>query len=195
MAEKLPNVPDPEEIPAAAPGGVELTTLSNGVRVASQDLGGPVAAIGLYVGAGSRNENPYNAGMTHMLERLAYKGSTKRSKYRMVRDMERTGAMFTASSTRETVSYSAEGMRELTGDMVAIITESALTPMTAVSTEGSPEWDMAVDEIKLQAEELKGDLKDMRKDAGGVVTEAIHAAAFHGNSLGKYYLFLTCRSC
>ncbi len=164
---------------------VEITTLENGVRVASQDLGGPVSALGLFVGAGSRNETPYTAGISHALERLAYKGSSKRSKYRMVRDMERTGASYSASSSRETIAYCAEGLREQTADMVGIMAESAFSPTVAVEDAEALEWDMAVNEIKIQTGAMKAQLEEFKNDAAGRVTEAIHAAAFHGNTLGK----------
>lgn len=187
MAEKFPNIPDPVQRAPPAVGSVETTTLPNGVRVASQDNGGPVAAFGLYVGVGSRNETPYSAGMSHLLERLAFKGSTARSKYRMVRDMERTGAIFGASASREVLAYSAEGLRERVSEIVGIITETAVTPVASVSEPGSIEWDTAMEEIQAQTAVMRDQLRDASNDAAGVVTEALHGAAFHGNTLGKFH--------
>lgn len=185
MAEKFPGIPDPVAKEPPAVGPVQVSTLANGVRIASQDLGGPVAAVGLFVGAGSRHETPYTSGVSHLLEHLAFKGSALRSKYRMVRDMERTGAMFAASASRETMSYTAEGLREKLPEMVGIISETAVLPFAAVDEPGSPEWDAAMGEIKTQTEVMKDELKNFVGDSAGVVTEAIHAAAFHGNTLGK----------
>lgn len=187
MAEKIPDIPDPIEKAPPAVGSVEITTLPNGVRVASQDNGGPVAALGLFVGAGSRNETPYSAGMSHLLERLAFKGSMTRSKYRMVRDMEHTGAIFGASASREVLAYSAEGLRENVADIVGIITETAVTPVARVSEPGSIEWDIATEEIQVQTAVMREQLRDASNDAAGVVTEALHGAAFHGNTLGKFH--------
>jgi len=188
MAEKFPGVPEPTEIAPSAPGPVETTTLPNGVRVASQDLGGSVSAIGLFIGAGSRNETPYSAGVSHLLEHLAYKGSALRSKYRMIRDMERTGALFAAAAARETISYTAEGLREKVPEMVGIAAETAVLPMAGVSEEGNSAWDEAMSEIKLQTGVMKDELEQFSQDASGVVTEAIHAAAFHGNTIGTWFL-------
>lgn len=184
MLEKFPRVPDSVEIAPPVPSKVQITTLDNGVRVASQDMGGPVSALGLFVGTGSRDETPQSAGISHTLERLAYKGSAKRSKYRMIRDMERSGALYSASSSRETIAYCAEGLREQTGSMLSIMTESALMPSVAVQDSSSMEWDNAVDEIKVHAKSIKTQLEEFQNDAAGRVTEAIHAAAYHGNSLG-----------
>lgn len=188
MAEKLPGIPDPIEKAAPVAGPVQTSTLPNGVTVASQDIGGPVSAIGLFVGSGSRHETPYTAGVSHLLEHLAFKGSAMRSKYRLVRDMERSGALYAASAARETMAYTAEGLREKVPDMVDIVSETAVLPGAAVSEDGSPEWDSAMEEIQTQTNVMKTELKNFAGDAAGVVTEAIHGAAFHGNTLGKQYL-------
>ncbi|CAN8063344.1 unnamed protein product [Agarophyton chilense] len=184
MTEKFPNIPDPADIEAPSPGTVEISALPNGVRVASQDMGSPVAAIGFFVGAGSRNETPYSSGVSHLIERLAYKGSTMRTKYRMTRDMERTGALFAASAARETIAFSAEGMRDKLPEMLSIITETAVAPVTTGCAEGSPDWDIAMEEITAQTTVMKDELKSFASEPNGQVTEAIHAAAFHGNTLG-----------
>lgn len=186
MTEKLPGIPEPIPIDPPAVGSCETTTLPNGVRVASQDNGGQIAAVGLFVGAGSRNEDPYTSGVSHVLEHIAFKGSLERSKYRMVRDMERTGAIFSASAAREALSYTAEGFRDQTADMVSIIAESAISPIASVAAPGSDDWDVAVTEINAQTAVMKEELKGIAADAAGAVTEALHGAAFHGNTLGKF---------
>lgn len=191
MAEKFPGIPDSTDIDPPAPSPVETTTLPNGVRVASQDLGGPVSAVGLFVGAGSRHETPFSAGVSHLLEHLAFKGSAARTKFRMVRDMERTGAIYSASAARETIAYSGEGLREKMPDMVDIISETAVMPLTGVIESNNHEWDTAMDEIVGQTNVMKDELENFKGDAAGVVTEAIHSAAFHGNTLGKFDTYLT----
>lgn len=187
MVEKYPGIPEPTAVTATAPSAPESTTLPNGVRVVSQDLGGPVSSVALFVGAGSRNEMPYSSGVSHILERLAFKGSKQRSKYRMVRDMERTGAIFNAMASRETMAYAAEGLRKNVPDFLSIVTETALHPACAMAeNDDSMEWDTALDEISLQGRALKADLENFEKDSNAVVTEAIHAVAFRGNTLGTF---------
>lgn len=186
MTEKFPDIPDPTPITAPQATAPEVTTLPNGVRVISQDLHGPIASVALFVGAGSRNETPQTSGVSHVLERIAFKGSHERSKFRMIRDMERTGAVFNASAARETIAYVAEGMREKMPQILPILAESAVQPYAAVEHDNdSMEWDSAVDEIKTQSEIIKKDLESFEKDANSVVSEAIHGVAFHGNTLGK----------
>lgn len=186
MTEKMPGLPDPTPIEASKPSEPQVSTLSNGVRVISQDLGGPVTSLALFVGAGSRHENPMTAGSTFMIERLAYKGSAQRSKFRLTRDMERTGAMYSAAAARESIAYAAEGMRQNVPDIVPIVLESATAPLAPTGQYGELEWDSAMDEIKTHAGNVKEDLKSISKDPNTVVTEAVHNVAFHGNTLGKF---------
>ena len=51
----------------------QITTLSNGLRVATEDLPGPFSAVGVYVDAGSRYENEDLCGVSHINDRLAFK--------------------------------------------------------------------------------------------------------------------------
>lgn len=47
--------------------------LDNGLRVASEDSGAPTATVGVWIDAGSRNENEANNGVAHFLEHMAFK--------------------------------------------------------------------------------------------------------------------------
>jgi mitochondrial-processing peptidase subunit alpha len=187
MSSPFPGIPTPSDAPVPVPGAVTVTSLSNGIRIASKDDGGAVAALGVFVGAGSRHETPYTAGATHLLEHLAFKGSSARSKYRMTRDVERTGASFAAAASRETLAYTAEVTRGgNVADVIAIMAESATTPAVAISDPESISYDAARGEIATHVAIMKSELAQYGTDAAGKVTEAIHAAAFHGNTLGMF---------
>jgi len=51
----------------------QVTRLPNGVRVATEALPGPFAGVGVYVDAGSRYENEDLRGVSHIVDRLAFK--------------------------------------------------------------------------------------------------------------------------
>ena len=53
----------------------QITTLPNGIRVATEALPGPFSGIGVYVDAGSRYENEDLRGVSHIIDRLAFKVS------------------------------------------------------------------------------------------------------------------------
>lgn len=52
---------------------VQITTLPNNVRVATEAAPGHFAGVGLYVDAGSRYETASNSGVSHFLDRMAFK--------------------------------------------------------------------------------------------------------------------------
>ena len=54
----------------------QITTLPNGVRVATEALPGHFSGIGVYVDAGSRYENEELRGVSHIVDRLAFKVRT-----------------------------------------------------------------------------------------------------------------------
>ena len=51
----------------------KLTTLNNGLRIASENSGIPTATVGLWIDAGSRYESAKNNGVAHFLEHMAFK--------------------------------------------------------------------------------------------------------------------------
>lgn len=51
----------------------EISTLPNGLRVATEALPGPFSGVGVYVDAGSRYEDEELRGVSHIVDRLAFK--------------------------------------------------------------------------------------------------------------------------
>lgn len=54
---------------------VQVTTLPNRIRVATESTPGHFSSVGLYVDAGSRYENPSTSGVSHFIDRMAFKVS------------------------------------------------------------------------------------------------------------------------
>lgn len=51
----------------------EVTTLSNGLRVATENTGNPTCTVGLWIDAGSRYETEKTNGVAHFLEHMIFK--------------------------------------------------------------------------------------------------------------------------
>ena len=65
---------------------VEVTKLANGLTVATEHMPHlDTATFGVWVGAGSRSERPQEHGISHLLEHMAFKGTTTRSARRRSR--------------------------------------------------------------------------------------------------------------
>ena len=77
-------------------------TLPNGVRILTQEVpGARSAALGFFVGAGSRHEKPADNGAAHFIEHMLFKGTGRRSAAQLARDMDAIGGQFNAYTTKE----------------------------------------------------------------------------------------------
>ena len=70
----------------------EQTTLANGIRVCTESWNSPVSAVGVFIGAGSRNETLETSGAAHFLEHLHFKGTKKRTRVQLEKEVENMGA-------------------------------------------------------------------------------------------------------
>lgn len=87
---------------------VKITTLDNGCRIVTSSLPGIESiAIGIFAGVGSRFETPAQAGHSHFLEHMLFKGSEKRSARAISQDIESRGGNTNAYTNFETTVYYA----------------------------------------------------------------------------------------
>lgn len=82
-------------------------------------------SFGIFVGAGSRNENPEENGIAHFIEHMLFKGTKKRTAYDIAREADSMGANVNAyTSKTNTVFYisglqkNLENYMELMSDML-----------------------------------------------------------------------------
>jgi predicted Zn-dependent peptidase len=81
----------------------ELTTLSAGERVVSERIDGVRSvALGLWIGAGSRDEPPRKAGVSHFIEHLLFKGSSRYTAQDIAELFDTMGGELNAATSRET---------------------------------------------------------------------------------------------
>ena len=89
-------------------GTVRRTVLSSGLRILTETLPGVrSAAIGIWVGVGSRDESPPEAGASHYLEHLLFKGTPRRSALDISATLEAVGGDLNAFTGHEYTCYYA----------------------------------------------------------------------------------------
>ena len=77
-------------------------TLPNGARLLLQEVpGAQSAALGFFVGVGSRHEAPRENGAAHFIEHMLFKGTARRSAGQLARDMDAIGGQLNAYTTKE----------------------------------------------------------------------------------------------
>ncbi|MBX7104332.1 MAG: insulinase family protein [Gemmataceae bacterium] len=84
-------------------------TLPNGLTIIGEILPQTRSvAIGFFVRTGSRDESPEEAGLSHYLEHMVFKGTPRRTALDVNKDFDRIGANYNAYTSEEnTVFYAA----------------------------------------------------------------------------------------
>lgn len=86
--------------------GPRVTTLPNGLTVVIQeDHSAPVVAIQYWVKAGSRTESDREAGITHLIEHMIFKGTPSRPVGEVARAIEAVGGIINAYTSLDYTVY------------------------------------------------------------------------------------------
>merc|ERR1711907_397458 len=161
---------------AAAVAPTKVSVLGNGLRVASEDSGGETATVGVWIDAGSSFETDADNGSAHFLEHMAFKGTNKRSQYRLEKEIEDLGGHLNAYTSREQTVYYAKVLKKDVAqatDILADILQNSLLDPAAIDRERSV--------ILREMEEVMS----MKEE---VVFDELHATAYQGTSLGRTIL-------
>ena len=151
----------------------EKRTLPNGVRMVYEHMPHVrSAAIGVWIGVGSRYESPSDAGSAHFIEHMLFKGTAQHTASELAERMDAIGGQVNAYTTREGTCYYARVLDEhldRAGDLLAEM----------LFTSNFAEADVA-NECGVIREEM-----DMYADTPeDLVTERLIGAAFPG-TLGR----------
>jgi predicted Zn-dependent peptidase len=88
-----------------------VKTLANGVRLLAIPLPHvQSASVGVFLRVGSRDETADTNGISHVLEHMAFKGTTTRSVQAINLDAERLGADVNAFTSKDTTGYFMTGL-------------------------------------------------------------------------------------
>ncbi len=90
----------------SAAQGAQITKLKNGLTVyILPDERFPLVSTRLYVRAGSAYESPAEAGISHVLEHMVFKGTQKRPKGAVAKDIEAAGGYLNAATSFDYTVY------------------------------------------------------------------------------------------
>jgi predicted Zn-dependent peptidase len=108
----------------------QITTLANGLRVATERLAGiETVAVTVTVGTGARYESANENGLSHLLEHMAFKGTTTRSARDIAETFDNIGGQLNAYTSMEHTVYYAKllkGDMPLAVDILADIIQNSL---------------------------------------------------------------------
>ncbi|MGJ3263203.1 MAG: M16 family metallopeptidase [Salinarimonas sp.] len=109
------------------------TRLANGLVVVTEAMPHvATVALGVWIGAGTRDEREDEHGLSHLLEHMAFKGTARRSAQAIAEDIENVGGDINAATSVEYTCYTARVLGEDVGlalDVLGdILTASSFDP-------------------------------------------------------------------
>jgi predicted Zn-dependent peptidase len=133
------------------------TELGNGVQVMSEHIPGVrSAAVGVWVRQGSAHEPETDAGMSHMLEHMVFKGTERRTAAEIAVALEGLGGSLDAYTSREHTSYQARVLDEHLPEAIDVLADLVLAPRLEAS-DLELEREVVLEEIA-QVEDTPDDL-------------------------------------
>ena len=151
----------------ALPRGIELTTLGDGLRVVTETVPSVRSvALGMWVRTGSRDETPAQAGVSHFLEHLLFKGTERHSAIEISELFDGMGAATNAATSKESTHLHARFLDEHTEEAFSLMAEMLLAPALPPD-EIDSEREVVLEEIAMYEDEPSDRVHD-------VLAEAIH---------------------
>jgi predicted Zn-dependent peptidase len=156
---------------------VEVTRLPSGLVVVTDTMPHlETASLGVWIGSGSRDERADEHGISHLLEHMAFKGTTRRTARQIAEEIEAVGGDLNAGTSIETTAYYARVQRPhvpLALDVLSdILTDPSFDP-----DELRREQNVIVQEIGA-AEDAPDDL----------IWDKLQETAFAGQPIGRSIL-------
>jgi predicted Zn-dependent peptidase len=156
---------------------VEITSLPSGLVVVTDEMAQlETASLGVWVGAGSRDERPDEHGISHLLEHMAFKGTSRRSARQIAEEIEAVGGDLNAATSIETTAYYA---RVLRADVPL-----ALDVLSDILTD--PSFD--ADELRREQNVIVQEIGAAEDTPDDLIWDKLQEVAFAGQPIGRSIL-------
>jgi predicted Zn-dependent peptidase len=131
----------------------DLTTLPNGLRVISEPMPSlRSVAVGCWIDTGTRDENPNEAGASHFLEHLLFKGSESLSARQISERFDAMGAESNAFTSKDHTCFWARLLDDDLQDGLGILAEMLQRPAFR-SGEIDAERQVVIEEINMSEDD------------------------------------------
>jgi predicted Zn-dependent peptidase len=149
-----------------------LTTLDGGTRVVTEPLPSVrSAAIGFWIGNGSRDEADTHAGVSHFLEHLLFKGTASYSALELAEIFDAFGGELNAATARDYTVVYARVLDEHVETALDVMTDMVFAPSF---TDIDSERDVVLEEIAM--------VEDSPQE---LIFDLVTRAVFGGHALGR----------
>lgn len=129
--------------------------------------------MGVYIDAGSRYENDYLRGSSHIMDRLAFKSTTKHTADEILEQVENLGGNVQCASSRESMMYQAATFNTAIPTVVGLLAETIRDPK------------LTEEEVEQQLLTAEYEVTEIWSKPELIIPELVHTAAFKDNTLGN----------
>ena len=85
-------------------------------------------AVGIWLRRGSRHEQRVKGGISHFIEHMVFKGTTRRTQLEIAQEMDAIGGQTDAFTTKEYASFNAKVLDEHVPQVVDLLADIVLNP-------------------------------------------------------------------
>jgi predicted Zn-dependent peptidase len=140
-----------------------LTTLESGVRIVTEAMPSVRSvSIGFWIGTGSRHESEQQAGLSHLLEHLLFKGTAKYKSVQIDQIFDAMGAELNAGTGKETTSVFARVIDEHLSDAFDVMADMVFRPSL---TDVDSEREVILEEIAMYEDDPQEKVFDLLGEA------------------------------
>ncbi|VDC05802.1 unnamed protein product [Peniophora sp. CBMAI 1063] len=155
------------------PSTVQVTTLPNKFRVATEQTPGHFSSVGLYVDTGSRFETPATSGASHFLDRMSFQSTSQRTAEEMSAQVNSLGGQIMSTASRETIMYQSTHFPQATPLAVDLIAD------TVQRASFTPE------EVEAQRDAARYEIREVNQKPELILPEVLHEVAYGAQGLGN----------
>ena len=147
------------------PENVSVTELGDGLRVVTEFVPGfRSVALGMWARTGSRDEQPREAGISHFLEHLLFKGTERHSAIEISELFDSMGAASNAATSKESTHLHARFLDEHTPDAFELMADMFMRPALPEG-EIDSEREVVLEEIAMYEDEPSDRVHDVLAEA------------------------------
>jgi predicted Zn-dependent peptidase len=149
-----------------------LTTLDNGLRIVTEHVSSVRSvSLGFWIGTGSRAESETEAGLSHLLEHLLFKGTSKYTSLEIDQIFDGMGAELNAGTGKETTSVYARVIEEHLPHAFDVMSDMVFRP--------------SLSEIDSEREVILEEIAMYEDDPQEKVFDVLGGAVFGSHPLGR----------
>jgi predicted Zn-dependent peptidase len=151
--------------------------LANGIEIAVEEMPSlRSVSLGFWVNNGARHESPSDAGLTHLIEHLLFKGSSKLSCAEIALAIDSLGGNVDAFTTREKTSYGAKVRDIHFGEAFGLLSELITQPA------------FRAEDIKMEKDVVLEEIRMVHDTPDDLVHEMLATAMYGDHPLGRSIL-------